>query len=95
MSHADYEDRNTATAADWDRQANEADDRNDREAQAKVDNRLTDAERRMAVASLAVFVTHLRRDMNLMPAGDSRIELHRADMRVASSAIAKLSGLVS
>jgi hypothetical protein len=95
MSHADYEDRNTATAADWDRQANEADDRNDREAQAKVDNRLTDAERRMAVASLAVFVTHLRRDMNLMPAGDSRIELHRADMRVASSAIAKLNEWLS
>jgi hypothetical protein len=95
MSHVSYDPIPEPSAAEWDRQANEADDRNDREAQARVDNRLTADERRMAVASLAVFVTHLRRDMNLMPAGDSRIELHRADMRVASSAIAKISGWLS
>jgi hypothetical protein len=83
------------TAAQWDRDADNGDRAVDAELQAKVDQRLTADERRMAVASLAVFVTHLRRDMNLMPAGDSRIELHRADMRVASSAIAKLNEWLS
>lgn len=98
MSHKDYEDRTDPTGAEWDRQANAADDRNDRDAQ-------TEFEKRMAfddnVRAIGETIDRLRADNRTLKAA-LRYAIHylsagglvgsHADRKAADLLIANLKG---
>jgi hypothetical protein len=90
MSRVEYDPIPEPSAAQWDRQANEADDRNDREAQARVDNRLTREELNVAIGCLSTYILQMGRDVRRPDATVDFVETLSKEIRLASEAMSKL-----
>jgi hypothetical protein len=92
MNHyADYEDRNTATGAEWDRQAAEADDRNAADAQIFTDAisraeravNLGEEKRRRETLAHYQREANVAADLKAIEQNIDRLQAQRSELRLA------------
>ena len=86
----EYEPEALPSAAQWDRDADNGDRAVDAELQARVDNRLTNEERAIAIGCLSTYVLSMGREIRRPDITPEFAEKYRKEMRTAGSAMNKL-----